>query len=208
MSNVFVLVYWLGMFAEIIIRFPYRKTWKEGVKKEQRVSALEYTLLTLLSVFMFFLPVFYSVTDRLDFADYTLPVGISLLGMLVFITGLFVFWRSHNDLKSNWSPSLEIRQDHTLVTTGIYRYVRHPMYASQWLMVIAQVTLLQNWIAGPLNLLFYVFFFYFRVRSEEKMMLDAFGDRYKEYMQQVGSVIPKLQIKNKMCANRRKGSGQ
>ena len=197
MSNIFVLIYWLGMFAEIIIRYPYRKTWKEGVKKEQMVSALEYTLLTLLSVFMFFLPVFYSVTDWFDFADYRLPVGISGLGVLVFIFGLFVFWRSHYDLKSNWSPSLEIRQDHTLVKNGIYRFVRHPMYASQWLLVIAQVTLLQNWIAGPLNLLFYIFFFYFRVGSEEKMMLDAFGDQYKDYMQQVGGVIPKLPLKSK-----------
>ncbi|MCX6047580.1 MAG: isoprenylcysteine carboxylmethyltransferase family protein, partial [Chloroflexi bacterium] len=97
----------------------------------------------------------------------------------------------HMDLKSNWSPTLEIRQDHTLVTTGIYRYIRHPMYASQWLWVIAQILLLQNWLAGPLNLLIFIPFYFLRVPAEEKMMLDTFGDQYRAYMQKVGGVLPK-----------------
>ena len=66
------------------------------------------------------------------------------------------------------------------------------MYASQWLWVIAQPLLLQNWIAGFANLLVFIPFYLLRVRAEEKMMLDSFGTQYQEYMLKTGGVLPKL----------------
>ena len=65
------------------------------------------------------------------------------------------------------------------------------MYASQWIWVIAQPLLLQNWIAGFLNLFVFTAFYFLRVSAEEKMMLDTFGDEYREYMNKTGAVIPK-----------------
>jgi protein-S-isoprenylcysteine O-methyltransferase Ste14 len=105
---------------------------------------------------------------------------------------VFIFGRAHLDLKSNWSPTLEIRMDHTLVTNGIYGYIRHPMYASQCLWAIAQILILQNLLAEPLHLIFFVPFYILRVQAEEKMMLDTFGDQYREYMKKTGGVIPKF----------------
>jgi protein-S-isoprenylcysteine O-methyltransferase Ste14 len=102
--------------------------------------------------------------------------------------------RAHIDLKSNWSPTLEIFENHTLVTNGIYGYIRHPMYASQWLWVIAQILLLQNWLAGLIDLIFFIPFYILRVQAEEKMMIDTFGDQYHGYMKKVGGVIPKWPI--------------
>ena len=66
------------------------------------------------------------------------------------------------------------------------------MYASQWLWVIAQPLLLQNWIAGFINLLVFVPFYFLRVRQEEQLMLEQFGDQYRSYLQKVGAVLPKL----------------
>jgi protein-S-isoprenylcysteine O-methyltransferase Ste14 len=63
---------------------------------------------------------------------------------------------------------------------------------SQLLWVIAQILLLQNWLAGPLDLLFFIPFYFLRVPTEEKMLLEAFGDPYREYMKKVGGVLPKL----------------
>jgi protein-S-isoprenylcysteine O-methyltransferase Ste14 len=146
----------------------------------------------MLSVVMIVFPLIYSVTDWLDFADYTLPTWMGWLGVVLMACALFVFTRAHMDLKSNWSPSLEIFESHTLVTSGIYKYIRHPMYASQWIWVFAQILLLWNWVAGPLDLLFFIPFYILRVRAEEKMMLDTFGDQYREYMKKTGAVIPGL----------------
>ncbi len=188
----FKIVYWVGIIIEMAIRAPLQKTWKSAAKTEQRVSTTERVLLGLLALFMFFIPLIYAVTDWLDFADYNLPTWMGWFGVVLLIGALVVFWRAHKDLKSNWSPTLEIFADHTLITNGIYGYIRHPMYASQWLWVIAQILLLQNWLAGPPNLLFFIAFYILRVRAEEQMMVDKFGASYRAYMAKTGRVLPKF----------------
>ena len=70
-------------------------------------------------------------SPALDFAEYTLyPVPL-IGGALCLALGLWLFHRSHVDLGRNWSITLEVREKHQLITRGIYRWVRHPMYVSQ-----------------------------------------------------------------------------
>jgi protein-S-isoprenylcysteine O-methyltransferase Ste14 len=112
--------------------------------------------------------------------------------VVILAGSLVVFYFSHRDLIANWSPTLEIRKDHTLITSGIYAFIRHPMYASQLLWVIATPLLMQNWLAGPLYLLFFIPYYFLRVGAEEKMMLDTFGSQYRDYMDKVGGLFPKM----------------
>lgn len=189
--KLFAIAFWAAIVAEMIIRAPLNKKRKLEKMSESRVSAQEKTLLGLLFAGMFLLPLVYSLTDWLDFADYTLPVWAGCLGVVLITAALFVFWRAHADLGLNWSPSLEIREKHKLITHGIYGVIRHPMYASQWIWVIAQPLLLHNWLAGFANLVVFIPFYFLRVQAEEKMMQDSFGDEYREYMKKTGSVLPK-----------------
>ncbi|NJK48036.1 histidine phosphatase family protein [Candidatus Gracilibacteria bacterium] len=57
------------------------------------------------------------------------------MGVAIFAIAVWLFWRSHRDLGNNWSPTLEVRKGHTLITQGIYQYIRHPQtdkdYADQ-----------------------------------------------------------------------------
>lgn len=190
--NIFEITYWSAIVAEMVIRAPINKERKKEKMQEQRVSSQEKYLLLLLLFGMFIVPLIYSASTWLDFANYTLPAWAGWAGVMLIILALIVFWRAHVDLKTNWSPSLEIREKHELITRGIYGYIRHPMYASQWLWVIAQPLLLQNWLAGWLNLFIFIIFYFLRVRAEEKLMIDTFGEQYREYMQKVGAVLPKL----------------
>jgi protein-S-isoprenylcysteine O-methyltransferase Ste14 len=190
--DIFTLIYFVGIVAEIIIRAPINQKRKQGKMSEQRVTSQERTLLGLLFLGMFLVPIIYAASSWLDFANYTLPAWAGWLGVLLLAGAVFVFWRAHADLGVYWSPSLEIREKHELITRGIYGVIRHPMYASQLLWVIAQPLLLQNWIAGFLNLLVFVFFYFLRVKAEEQMMLDSFGVEYEEYMKKTGRVLPKL----------------
>ena len=190
--NALILVYWLAIIAEIIIRAPLNRTRKALSVAERHVTSTEQILLVLLSLGGLLLPLIYSVTPWLDFANYTLPPWMGWLGVALMVCALFIFGRGHRDLQSYWSPTLELFEGHRLVTTGIYRYIRHPMYASQWVFSIAQILLLQNWIAGPASLLVFIPFYILRVRAEEKMMLERFGDEYRGYMRTTGAVIPKL----------------
>jgi len=69
-------------------------------------------------------------------------------GGALFLQAPWLLWRSHADLAESFSPGLQIREDHRLVTTGVRERVRHPMYAAHLLWAVAQLLLLQNWIAG------------------------------------------------------------
>ena len=190
--SVFEITYWAAIIVEMVIRAPLNKKRKQEKMSEQNVSTQEKVILFLLLIGMMILPLIYSASNWLDFANYSLPAWAGWLGVALLLGALFVFWRAHADLGLNWSPSLEIREKHELITKGIYGSIRHPMYASQWLWVIAQPLLLQNWIAGLVNLLIFIPFYILRVQAEEKMMIDKFGEGYRAYMKRTGGVIPKV----------------
>jgi protein-S-isoprenylcysteine O-methyltransferase Ste14 len=190
--DIFTAVYFVAILIEMVIRAPLNRQRRLEKMSEQRVSTRERVLLGLLFVAMFLIPIVYAATGWLDFADYSLPAWAGWLGVALLAGAVFIFWRAHADLGLNWSPSLEIRERHELITRGIYGLIRHPMYASQFLWVIAQPLLLQNWLAGWLDLIVFVPFYFLRVGPEEQLMLDTFGDRYREYMQRAGGVLPKL----------------
>jgi protein-S-isoprenylcysteine O-methyltransferase Ste14 len=189
--DIFTAIFFIALVIEMIIRVPLNQKRKQEKMSEQRYTDREKMLLGLLSLGGFFIPIIYAMTNWLDFANYTLPSWAGWLGVLLIAGAVFLFWRAHADLGLNWSPTLEIREKHELITRGIYGMIRHPMYASQWLLAIAQPLLLQNWIAGFLNLLVFIPFYFLRVRAEEQMMLDSFGTQYQEYMKRTGRVLPK-----------------
>jgi len=190
--NILTAIFFLAMLAEIIIRVPINKKRQQEKMSERRVTGKEKLMLFLLWGGMFVLPIMYAATDWLSFADYTLPAWAGWLGVIVITGAVIVFWRAHADLGLNWSPTLEIREKHELITRGIYAVIRHPMYASQVLWSIAQIFLLQNWIVGFSSLAVFVPFYFLRVQAEEQLMLEQFGDQYRSYMQKVGAVFPKF----------------
>lgn len=190
--DIFTAIYFVALVIETVIRAPLNKKRQQEKMSEQRFTDQEKVLLGLLALGGLVAPIIYAATDWLDFANYTLPAWAGWLGILLIAGAIFIFWRAHADLGLNWSPTLEIREKHELITRGIYGVIRHPMYASQWLLVIAQPLLLHNWIAGFLNLLVFIPFYFLRVKAEEQLMIERFGDQYRAYMQKVGAVFPKM----------------
>jgi protein-S-isoprenylcysteine O-methyltransferase Ste14 len=95
-------------------------------------------------------------------------------------------------LGQNWSVTLELHKGHQLVKHGVYRLVRHPMYASILLWDLAQGLLLQNWLAGWSALVAFVVLYALRAPREEQMMCECFGEEYREYMRQTGRLFPRL----------------
>lgn len=186
------VVYVAGIVAYFIIRSPHQQRNKKNQITDDRKTFLEKLLLIFVFLGMLVIPNVYVFSPLLSFADYKLPVWVNVLGVCVYTVSMYLFWRSHHDLGQNWSPTLEVRAEHTLITNGIYRSVRHPMYSSVWLWCLAQALLLPNYIAGFSGLISFGALYFLRVGNEEKMMLDQFGDEYQSYMQRTGRVLPKL----------------
>jgi protein-S-isoprenylcysteine O-methyltransferase Ste14 len=186
------IVYAIGWVLLAIIRIPYRWRTRTNQIVVNRRTAQEKSLLALLAVGMGALPLVYLVTPWLNFANYRLRTWVGWMGMTNFVVGLWLLWRAHADLGNNWSDSLQLQQGHQLVTYGIYRRIRHPMYAGGWLFGIAQALLLPNWIVGLSGLGSFGLLYCLRVPREEQMMLDQFGVAYRSYMDRTGRVIPRL----------------
>ena len=131
-------------------------------------------------------------SHTLDFASFTLSDHIRLSGCILMMLNILFFFWIHYTLGRNWSPILEIFKDQSLITTGPYKFIRHPMYTSIFIHVFALLPVTANWAVGLVAILSFSIIYPFRVKSEEQMMIEQFGDRYKEYMKQTGRLLPRL----------------
>lgn len=175
----------------IAIRAPHGHR-SRGVKVvKSRKGTLETVLLTL-AWLGFLVPLVWIVSPAFSFAEYPLRAGALGGGIACLAVGLWLFYRSHAGLGTNWSITLEVREQHRLITDGAYRYVRHPMYTALLLYSVGQALVIPNWVAGPSYLIAFGILFAFRVRAEERMMLDEFGDQYAAYMTRTKRLVPGL----------------
>ena len=197
------IIYMIGYWAaNFVIRAPYIKAHQRLPIRANRKTRGDTGLFFAVGVGGFFLPLIYVFTPVLSFANYSSPLWVGLIGVVVLLLGNWVFWKSHKDLGTNWSPTLEIREKHTLVTHGIYRRIRHPMYLSIWLLVIAQAMILPNHIAGFSGVVPFALLYFLRVPKEERMMREEFGESYDEYLLGTGRILPRLRTRRVEAANR------
>jgi len=120
-----------------------------------------------------------------------LPVWLRWVGVgFGLIAGLLLVW-TFRSLGRNLTDTVVTRQEHTLVTTGPYRWVRHPLYTAAALATLANSLAAANWfflVAGCVVLLLLVI----RTRNEEQNLIARFGDDYRNYMQRTGRFVPRL----------------
>ncbi|MEM9621848.1 MAG: protein-S-isoprenylcysteine O-methyltransferase [Pseudomonadota bacterium] len=186
------ILWFLTMAVTGIIRRPHEQLAKGVATQQSRQDLVENLLLFGVVLGSALLPALHLVTGVFSFADYEAPTLLLLCGVLCAVPGLWLFWRSHADLGHNWSFTLEIREDHGLITRGIYTRIRHPMYAAIFLLYGAQALFIHNWIAGLSGLVAFGLMYVIRVPIEEAMMREQFGEAYDEYCTQTGRMLPRL----------------
>jgi protein-S-isoprenylcysteine O-methyltransferase Ste14 len=187
LSKVVFVVLVIGWY---LIRYEYaRRSRREKIvstARGPRETALLLTSFTGLGI----LPLIYVATAIPRFAAYTFHPIAAWLGLFFATAALGMFHLTHRALGRNWSISLDVRENHQLVTDGIYRKIRHPMYSAFWLWAVAQALLLPNWVAGFAGLVGFGTLYFGRVAREERMMLKTFGDSYRAYMERTGRIFP------------------
>jgi protein-S-isoprenylcysteine O-methyltransferase Ste14 len=163
-----------GTVAMMAIRAPHGRRSRNVKVATSHKTPLETGLLTLAWV-GFFVPLIWVASPAFSFAEYALAIGPLVAGVMCSVIGLWLFYRSHADLGINWSITLVIREQHRLITQGVYRRIRHPMYLALVLYSIGQALVI------PFSL---------RVRAEERMMVEGFGDEYAAYSARTKRLIP------------------
>lgn len=184
------IVWVLGIVGWYVIRYPFERRARRIPVVVNLRSTADRVGLVCAMIGLAVLPGLYVATGLPHWADYSAQAWKVLVGTICFIGSLWIFRRSHKDLAHNWSISLEIRQKHELISTGLYSIIRHPMYTSFLLMAVAQAFLLFNWVAGLSGLIGFSILYVQRVENEERMMLDKFGEDYIKYMKRTKRLIP------------------
>ena len=186
--KLFGIAFWGTIVAQMVIRAPLNKKRRLEKMSERQVTGKEKSILGLLFLGGFLLPLLYSTTSWLDFANYTLPVWAGWIGVVLIAAALYVFWRAHADLGLNWSPTLEIREKHELITRGIYGVIRHPMYAALLLVGISWASdhpSFSRWMLYVLLLLVLVT----KMKLEERILSNRFA-AYQEYQRSSWKLVP------------------
>jgi protein-S-isoprenylcysteine O-methyltransferase Ste14 len=120
-----------------------------------------------------------------------LPIWLRWCGfVLIGLWGVLLVW-TFRSLGKSLTDTVVTRQDHTLVTTGPYRYVRHPFYLAFIVAVIGGSLVAANWFVFVTGLVPFGFIIA-RTRIEEAKLIERFGEEYREYMARVGRFIPRL----------------
>ena len=167
--------------AMVVIRAPHGSRSRKGT--------LEVVLL-IVAWLSFFLPLLWVWKPIFRFADYPLHPVAFAAGVVCFAFGLWIFYLSHKHLGDFWSITLEVREKHRLVTEGIYRRVRHPMYLGLFVYSLGQALALPNWVVGPSYLAGFGLLFALRIAAEERMMRDEFPGEYEAYAARTKRLIP------------------
>lgn len=188
------LLFLAGLLAYLAVRVVYKARTASVSKASSKADAQDRILILVVVVGQVLLPLLYLFSPLLRSADYVLPEACVWIGAGLTAYGLWLFWRSHADLGKNWSVTLELGNEHQLITQGVYRHVRHPMYASFIALGLGQAMLLNNWIAGWAAVTAVFALCAFRIPREERMLAGHFGDAYRSYQGRTGRLLPRVQF--------------
>ncbi|MEP7134824.1 MAG: isoprenylcysteine carboxylmethyltransferase family protein [Chloroflexota bacterium] len=120
-----------------------------------------------------------------------LPESVRWLGVgigILCVPGIYWLFSS---IGSGITPVSAVRREHKLVTHGIYRWIRHPLYTIGSALFISFGMLADNWFIAAMGILTFILMAV-RTPKEEANLIEKFGDEYREYMKHTGRFIPKL----------------
>jgi protein-S-isoprenylcysteine O-methyltransferase Ste14 len=194
MDTLFHLVFVFAFVSFFALRlyFHWRaRTWQRE-ERHPESGAIRLVRLFLVLPFLGLSVAYLFRPDILAFASLPLSDIWRWLGAVLTLAALpLAFW-VHISLGRNFSTDLRIRPEHTLVTSGPYAYVRHPMYSVFFVLFTGFLLLTANIIIGGIGLPTLVLVMLVRIPREEQMLLATFGDQYRDYMQRTGRLLPRF----------------
>ena len=116
-------------------------------------------------------------------------IVINVVIIVFAVTGLIVALIARRTLAGNWSRAVAFKEDHELITTGLYHYVRHPIYTGVLLMILATALSVGTLSAG-IGFVIIVLGLWFKLRAEEELLTKHFPKEYLAYKDRTKALIP------------------
>lgn len=179
----FWVVFFGGWVAFVLISLKF-SGHRLPIKKKGPEPIL---MIPLFFLFMFVIPISVGYLRIGVFPSYLFYPGLAMwiVGWAIWGCGVYSLGRFH-------AGYVRVISDHKVIRTGPYRYVRHPLYASEILGYTGLGLALQSWVALIVMLITASLFYSNRIRIEERFLAAELGDEYVQYMKQVKRIIPHI----------------
>jgi protein-S-isoprenylcysteine O-methyltransferase Ste14 len=179
-----------ALFLSVFIDFMMFSR-SHHVQKEKK-SIVETGTMTFFFIVYYFILV--RKTGTIDIPFQMMKQLIAILGTAMILTGCAANIKGRFNLGKNWANHIKIYEEHTLVQTGMYRFVRHPLYASIMLMLYGGCLVYRNITAFAAVSFVFIPFMYYRARQEEVLLLQRFP-QYEEYKGRTGMFFPVIRAR-------------
>jgi len=165
----------------------------EDVTLKKRQEGIASKVSGVLAVIGFISVIAFVINPNwLAFASLSFPVWLRWVGIALALAGFALLQWAQVTLGKSWSDTPRMMKEQTLITSGPYQFIRHPIYTAFVLILGSALLISANWLIGLAWLGMTVLEVASRVGFEESLMLEYFGDQYREYMKKTGRLLPRL----------------
>jgi protein-S-isoprenylcysteine O-methyltransferase Ste14 len=188
---ILICLYSIFTIIRLNISRIIRKAKIESQVKEKKFSLSFLQIYILITVILFFLYIF--LPQWFNWSKIpNYPRAVQWVGFSLGIVAIALFIYVHIHLGKNFSYKIAIKEDHKLIKTGPYKLIRHPMYTAFIILHSAVFLLTGNWFLGIIWVVGIFLVIALRIKQEEKMLIEEFGDEYKEYIKTTGALFPNI----------------
>ena len=165
----------------------------EEATVKQREEGIVSKLAGLLGITGFISMLAYVINPNwLSWAGSSFPLWLRWTGVGLAILGFALLQWAQVTLANSWSDTPRMMKEQTLITSGPYRLIRHPIYTAFLLILGSTLFISSNWLIGFCWAGMTILETISRIDFEESLMLEYFGEQYREYMKKTGRLFPKL----------------
>jgi protein-S-isoprenylcysteine O-methyltransferase Ste14 len=130
--------------------------------------------------------------DWLSFASLPFTGWVRWTGVGIAILGFALLQWAQVTLANSWSDTPRMMKEQTLITSGPYRTMRHPIYTAFILILGSTLLISSNWLIGLCWAGMVTLEVFSRIGFEESLMIEFFGEPYREYMKKTGRLLPRI----------------
>jgi len=194
-ENIFRILAAIILFTSMSISFYFRRKADRdsGEKISRKVDgSVLMTVIKVGGLVLWLSPLVYLLNPFwMAWSKIGLPDWVRWLGVGIGIVCTILIYWLFSSIGSGITPTSATRKQHTLVTSGPYHWVRHPLYTVGSSMFISFGMIADNWFIAALGVFAFIAMA-FRTPKEEANLIEKFGDEYREYMKRTGRFLPRL----------------